>query len=187
MMNSAKPGVSKMFKEFQQRLLLSYIRNEQSTGFAIWIATLVFSLCSIAINIWFYTSESCTGIFEIMNIGWSCILTIVIFTFAAFCSDETKIISMSSRYSGHVKYNDISIEDRKILALNAFYMLFSWTFSGAIFIYIPFIILKAIGKFLVVVIPSLVIDHFIGDIKPKKTKTTLQEEFNDLIEKNNAL
>ena len=184
MMNSAKPGVSKMFKEVQLNLLRSYIHNEQSTGIVMWVVTLLFGLFSIALNIGFYTSDSCTGILEILNIGWSFILAIVVFSFIATFTDESKLINMSCRYGGHVKYNDISIEDRKTLALNAFYMIFSWTFSGAIFVYIPFIILKVIGKFLVVVIPGRIIDHCIGDVKPKKTKSTLQEEFNDLIKEN---
>lgn len=173
-----------MFKEVQLNLLRSYIHNEQSTGIVMWVVTLLFGLFSIALNIGFYTSDSCTGILEILNIGWSFILAIVVFSFIATFTDESKLINMSCRYGGHVKYNDISIEDRKTLALNAFYMIFSWTFSGAIFVYIPFIILKVIGKFLVVVIPGRIIDHCIGDVKPKKTKSTLQEEFNDLIKEN---
>ena len=173
-----------MFKAVQLLLLQSYIHNEHATYVAMWVMTLLFGMFSIAINIGFYTSDSCTGILQILNIGWSCILAMIVFTFTASFTDESKLISMSCRYGGHVKYNDISIEDRKTLALNAFYMIFSWTFSGAIFVYIPFIILKVIGKFLVVVIPGRIIDHCIGDVKPKKTKSTLQEEFNDLIKEN---
>ena len=184
MMNSAKPGASKMFKEVQLNLLRSYIHNEHATDIVMWVMTLLFGMFSVAFNIGFYTSDSCTGILQILNIGWSCILAMIVFTFTASVTDESKLISMSCRYGGHVKYNDISIEDRKLLALNSFYMLFSWTFSGAIFVYIPFVILKVIGKFLVVVIPGLIIDRCIGDIKPKKTKSTLQEEFNDLIKEN---
>lgn len=183
-MNSVKPGASKMFKTVQLLLLQSYIHNEHATYIVMWVMTLLFGLFSVAFNIGFYTSDSCTGILQIMNIGWSFILAMVVFTFTASFTDESRLINMSCRYSYHVKYNDISIEDRKTLALNAFYMIFSWTFSGAIFVYIPFIILKVIGRFLVVVIPGLIIDHCIGDIKPKKTKSTLQEEFNDLIKEN---
>lgn len=173
-----------MFKAIQLILLQSYIHNEHATYIVMWVMTLLFGLFSAAFNIGFYTSDSCTGNLLVLNIGWSCILTMTLFTFTASFTDESKLINMSCRYGCHVKYNDISIEDRKILALNVFYMLFSWTFSGAIFVYIPFIILKVIGKFLVVVIPGLIIDRCIGDIKPKKTKSTLQEEFNDLIKEN---
>lgn len=175
-----------MIKELQMQLLRSYLgKGKGEKLFCMLLLSIVCGICSVIANAVIYDATYCVGIIKFLNVCWTVLLFISTCTGLALVTTESDIISISEHCGLNLKYNDLSIKDRKTLLLFSFYAYTTLCCTGGIFIYILCIIIHKIFTLIAITLPNKIIDQCIKD-EPEKVVTNnkpMIQKYDDLLDK----
>jgi len=175
-----------MIKELQMHLLRAYLGKRKGEELCcMLLLSIICGICSIIANIVIYDAIYCVGIIKFLNVCWTVLIFISICTGLALLTTECDIISIAKHSSLDLKYNNLSIKDRKTLLLFSFYAYTTLCCTGGIFIYIPCIIIYKIFNLIAITLLNKIIDQCIKD-EPEKAVTNnkpMIQKYDDLLDK----
>jgi hypothetical protein len=175
-----------MLKELQMQLLRSYLgKGIGEKLFCMILLSIICGICSLITNAVIYDAIYCVGIIKFLNICWSVLIFISICTGLALLTTECDIISIANHSSLDLKYNNLSIKDRKTLLLFSFYAYTTLCCTGGIFIYILCIIIYKIFNLIAITLPNKIIDQCIKDESEKVVTNNkpMIQKYDDLLDK----